>query len=203
MMNAGLDALRFVPKPVNKLLARPVSKSFQEHHFGQPVPIEECARIFDIATNITRFPCVCRGAMKQGSDAESCCIIMTVNQHDSTLVDAFRDYAGGPHAEGFERLNKEQALGYLRRAEERGLCHTAWTFVTPFIAAICNCDLPSSCMAMKIQLTSEIRLMWRGEDVAKLNRDLCTGCGRCVKKCPFGALRLEPRSFAQDVANLW
>ena len=204
-INAGLTALRFVPRPAHSWLAQRASTTLRENHFGQPVPIEECAQIFDIATNITRLPCVCRGAMKAGSNAESCCIIMTVNQSDDVLREGFRDYAGGPDAEGFERLTKQQAIGYLRRAEERGLCHTAWTFITPFIAAICNCNLPSGCMAMKIQLTGGVRIMWKGEDVARLNPDLCTSCRRCEKQCPFGAIRAEERlgRISVDRMSCW
>ena len=159
-VNAGLAALRFVPRPLKPWFARRASAPFVRDHFGQPVPLEECARIFDVATNITRLPCVCRGAMRPGSNAESCCMVMTVARNAEFVAEMFRDYAGGPRAEGFESLTKEQALAYLRRAEERGLCHTAWTFITPFIAALCNCDLPSGCLAMKIQLIGGVRIMW-------------------------------------------
>lgn len=202
-INAGLGALRFVPRPAHGWLAQRTSTALQEYHFGQPVPIEHCAQIFDIATNITRLPCVCRGAMKAGSNAESCCIVMTVNQSDDLLAEGFRDYAGGPEAEGFEHLTKDQAVAYLRGAEERGLCHTAWTFITPFIAAICNCNLPSGCMAMKIQLTGGVRIMWKGEDVIRLDQDLCTSCGRCGKQCPFGAIRAEERRIRVDRTLCW
>jgi NAD-dependent dihydropyrimidine dehydrogenase PreA subunit len=189
VIDAGLRALRFVPRPAKDWLAQRASAAFLKNHFGQPVPIEECGRIFDIATHITRLPCVCRGAMKPASSAESCCIVMTVQPHDSLVREIYRDYAGGPQAEGFETLTKEQALAYLRRAEERGLCHTAWTFITPFIAALCNCDLPSGCMAMRIQLLGGVRMMWKGEDVAVHREDLCTNCRQCVGRCPFGAIR--------------
>jgi ferredoxin len=192
-INAGLSALRFVPRPAHAWLAERASTILQQQHFGQPVPIEECDRILGIATNITLLPCVCRGAMQPGSNAESCCIIMTVKPSDAMISDGFRDYAAGPDAQGFHKLTREQALSYLQRAEERGLCHTAWTFITPFIAAICNCNLASGCMAMKIQLKGGVRIMWKGEDVARLNDDLCTRCGRCLDQCPFGAIRTEER----------
>jgi ferredoxin len=203
-IDAGLHALRFLPRPAKDALARRASASLEEYHFGQPVPLEECERIFDLATNITRMPCVCRGAMKRSAGAESCCIAMTATPNEGLLSECFRGYAGGPDSGAFEKLTKEQALGLLRRAEERGLCHTAWTFVTPFIAAICNCDLPSGCMAMKIQLRGGVRIMWRGEDVARLDGDRCTGCALCVGRCPFGAIRGQPRGrIALDRGACW
>ena len=152
LVNAGLGALRFMPRPLRARAVARAGEAFQEHHFGQPVPIEECARIFDIATNITRLPCVCRGAARPGSSAESCCIVATVLPNAGLLDECFRDYRGGPYAQGFHQLTRDEAMGYLEKAEQRGLAHTAWTFKTPFIAAICNCDLPSGCMAMRIQL---------------------------------------------------
>lgn len=203
-IDAGLAALRFVPRPLREPIAEATSRALQRDHFGQPVPLEACARIFDLATNITRLPCVCRGALRPGSNAESCCIVATVNPHDGVVAECFRDYAGGPEAEGFEKLTKEQALALLRRAEEAGLAHTAWTFKTPFIAAICNCDLPSGCMAMKLQLEGGIRVMWRGEDVVSLDPERCTGCGQCLPACPFGALRKAgPKDVALDRTACW
>jgi ferredoxin len=201
---AGLGALRHVPRPIRAPIAEAASRSLQEHHFGQPVPIEECERVLGLATHVTRMPCVCRGAMRPGSNAESCCLALTVLPHDDLLAECFRDYRGGPEAQGFEKLDKDQALALLRRAEEAGLCHTAWTFETPFVAAICNCDLPSGCMAMRIQLRGGIRIMWRGEDVARLDRERCSGCLQCLPACPFGALRKAgPADVALDRAACW
>jgi len=78
----------------------------------------------------------------------------------------------------------------LRRAESEGLMHSVWTFKTPFIAAICNCDLSSGCMAMQTTLTYGYKTMWKGEYRAKVDEIACVGCGACVEICPFGALRM-------------
>jgi ferredoxin len=199
----GLGALAWLPRPISGLAAGMASRAQQAEHFGQPVPLEDCARIFDLATNITRIPCVCRGAMRPGSDAESCCIVMTVTPHDELLAEAFAGYRGGPAAEGFEKLTKGQALALLRRCEERGLCHTAWTFLTPFVAAICNCNLSSGCMAMR-SIQAGVKVMWRGEDVVHLDPERCSGCGRCVPACPFSALRQVARDdVALDRRACW
>jgi ferredoxin len=188
VVKAGLGALRLMPAPLRRPLQHRFSEAMQEVHFGQPVPLEDCEKILDLATHVTRLPCVCRGAMRTGSDAESCCLVLTVNPHRGVLDDCFAGYRGGPAAEGFEVLTKAKALEYLVAAERRGLAHTAWTFVTPFVAAICNCDLPSGCMAMNLTLKGGVRMMWKGEDVARLDAERCSGCAQCVAKCPFDAL---------------
>jgi ferredoxin len=232
-VKAGLGALRLMPAPLRDALAGRASAAMQGIHFGQPVPLEDCERILEIATQVTRLPCVCRGAMRPGSDAESCCLVLTAVPHRGVLDECFEGYRGGPNTEGFQALTREEAIAYLRAAERRGLAHTAWTFLTPFIAAICNCDLPSGCMAMNLTLKGNVRLMWKGEDVARLDAERCSGCAQCVAKCPFGALQtvskgqvrldrsgcwgcgtcrsscargalaLEPRAFAPDVATAW
>lgn len=203
-VKAGLAALRLMPEPLAGSLRRRSSEAMQAVHFGQPVPLEHCERILEHATNVTRLPCVCRGAMRAGSDAESCCLVLTVAPHQGLLDECFAGYRGGPHAEGFQRLSKDEALGYLRRAEARGLAHTAWTFQTPFIAAICNCDLPSGCLAMNLTLRSGVKLMWKGEDVAALDAERCSGCAVCVAKCPFEALhRVRKGEVRLDRSACW
>ncbi len=202
-INVGLRALRYAPVPLQDGIKKKMTDSFEENHFGQPVPLEDCARIFDIATNITRLPCVCRGAKQKGSNAESCCIMVTVKPHDGILAEGFSDYEGGPDAEGFEKLTKEQAMAYLRATEDRGLCHTIWTFKTPFIAAICNCDLPSGCLAMRLQMEGGVRIMWKGEDVARVDPSLCTNCQKCVKNCPFNAISVTGRQVCLDRLSCW
>ena len=76
----------------------------------------------------------------------------------------------------------------LRSCEERGLMHSIWTFKTPFTAAICNCNKSSGCMAMKMTTGYDIKLMWRGEDVAMLDYERCSHCGACSRLCPFDAI---------------
>jgi ferredoxin len=232
-IQVGLGALRLLPQPVRGVLAERASRTQQREHFGQPVSIEDCEKILDLATNVTRLPCVCRGAMQPGSDAESCCLVVTATPHDGVVREVFQGYQGGPASEGFEKLDKVQALALLRRCEEAGLAHTAWTFHTPFVAALCNCDLPSGCLALNTQLKGGVRVMWKGEDVARLDAGRCSGCALCVPACPFGALlvvkkgevrldrqgcwgcgtcrahcaraalTLEPRGTAADVAGRW
>jgi NAD-dependent dihydropyrimidine dehydrogenase PreA subunit len=97
-------------------------------------------------------------------------------------------YLVGPHTAGLESMPKEEALARIRETEREGNCHTVWTFVTPFLAGICNCSLPS-CYAMKTTVSHKTPVFFRGEYVARVDAEKCTGCGQCVKMCSFKAFK--------------
>jgi len=189
-----LKTLNAAPAPIQRAFRAYAKPRQIRDHFGQPVPIEECEQIFDIATSIVQLPCVCRhfaGAPERGY-----CIGMTVTPQDDLFEEAFRGYAEGPDVSAMQRLTRDEAMAVLRRAESEGLMHSVWTFKTPFIAAICNCDLASGCMAMKTTLTYDFKTMWKGEYLACVDESACVGCGACTERCPFGALSLDERALA-------
>jgi heterodisulfide reductase subunit A-like polyferredoxin len=95
-------------------------------------------------------------------------------------------------------------MALLGECEERGLMHSIWTFQTPFTAAICNCNLASGCMAMKLTAGYGVKIMWRGETVAQLDRLECSGCGECARLCPFGAIDAsKPGPAVHDAEKCW
>ena len=96
---------------------------------------------------------------------------MTTQPIEPLLEEGFKDYVDGPDVSSFERLTKQEALTLLQRCEVRGLMHSVWTFLTPFIGAICNCNVESGCMAMKLTVGYSMPMMWRGESVARLDTD--------------------------------
>lgn len=189
-----LKAYSAAPKPIRAAFRAYAQPRQMRDHFGQPVPIEECEEIFDLATSIVQLPCVCRhfaGAPERGY-----CIAMTVTPQDAVFGEAFKEYAEGPDTPTLQRLTKAEAMALLQRAESEGLMHSVWTFKSPYIAAICNCDLASGCMAMKTTLTFDYKTMWKGEYRAAVDDSACVGCGECVERCPFGALSLDASGAA-------
>jgi ferredoxin len=200
-----LDMISRAPGPLRTAASRFTTRRMRTWHFGQPVPIEECEEIFSFSTSIVQMPCVCRHFAK--TPEEGYCIGVTatpadgmgIGAYESTIEDAFADYRGGPDVSPLQKLTATQATELLRSCEEKGLMHSVWTFKTPFIAAICNCDLPSGCMAMRTTVGYGVKLMWKGEAVAQLAEERCTGCGACVTRCPFGALSKS----AREVGATW
>ena len=187
-----LGRLRQAPAPVAQRGTRLLLEHQRRTHWGQPLPIEDCERIFDFATRIVQVPCVCRrfaGAPERGY-----CLLVATQPMDDVLMEAFPEYADGPDSDAFQELTRAEAMALLRRTEHEGMMHSIWTFMTPFTAGLCNCDLDGGCIAMRAAVEFDIPNMWKGEYVAGVDRDACTGCLACVDHCPFGVI-------GHDVAN--
>ena len=108
----------------------------------------------------------------------------------------------GPHVQELEVLSREEALAAFQSHELEGLCHSVWTFHTPFIGGICNCDR-SDCLAMRCTVTQGIPVMFRGEYVAQVDPDLCVGCRDCLRLCQFGALAYSAANQKAVVDQRW
>jgi len=158
-------------------------------HYGQVLPIEDVERIFSFVNSVVRIECICRRSFL-GSEQRYCYgVSMGPNGGEvmKLMEGISSDYESGPHGSDLEFLTKEEALANFRKYEEEGLCHTVWTFVTPFIAGICNCDR-SDCGAMKATFAYNFPMLFRAEYVAESNPDLCDGCRECMRACQFGAM---------------
>jgi len=64
--------------------------------------------------------------------------------------------------------------------------HSIWTFHTPFIGGLCNCD-PRSCLALNFTVRG-LPLYLPGEETAVVDEESCSGCGACSEICIFDAV---------------
>jgi ferredoxin len=162
----------------------------KSHHYGQVVPIEDVENILGFVNSVTRLPCICRQATV-GSEQRYCYGFSMVPQGESRMGQLVRslglEYLTGPSTSGIEELSREEAAKNIRELEKKGCCHTVWTFMTPFIGGVCNCDR-ADCMAMKATVTYNFPVMFRAEYVAETMPDLCNGCRQCMRVCQFGAM---------------
>lgn len=153
-------------------------------HFGQVVPIEDIKEILDKAVDIVRLPCACRWTMDK-SDTRCC---YGITYHPSAWYKELKmSYFDNPSSNLLESINKNDALKQIKDIEEKGAIHTIWTFVTPFIGAICNCTL-KDCIAMRTHSNIKVETFMRAEYIAFVDNSLCNGCGMCAELCQFKAI---------------
>ncbi|MHA1799941.1 MAG: 4Fe-4S dicluster domain-containing protein [Candidatus Helarchaeota archaeon] len=87
-----------------------------------------------------------------------------------------------------ERLTKEEAIDYLKRAEKAGLVHNGANLSSNATnLLICNC-CSCHCGALKPQSKHKFGAINKSNYVPILDENLCVKCGTCIKKCPMDAI---------------
>lgn len=184
-----LDKLKKAPFPLKQLIKRFVVKKQKAEHYGQILPLADVEKILGETTTIVRVPCACRRATI-GKEVRNCFGIsmrpLEVMRSSGLNLD-WPDFAGPPDYRGLETLTQEEALEAFRKLDKQGLFHSIWTFMTPFIGGICNCD--SDCMAFKATHGLQVPVMFKAEYYASMDWDRCNGCRLCMRHCHFGAIR--------------
>ena len=184
-----LDKLDDAPRFLRRLIGKLVSARMKRLHFGQVLPIEDVERVFKMVGSIVRIACLCRHVTL--GQEKRYCYGVTLKPDGGRFHEIIRgldqNFLTGPDTPEAERLSKDEAIASLRDHEKEGLCHTVWTFGTPFIAGICNCDR-SDCLAMRCTVTHAVPVMFRAEYVGAVDPDACTGCRQCMRLCQFGAM---------------
>jgi NAD-dependent dihydropyrimidine dehydrogenase PreA subunit len=200
----NIDRLSRLPGFIKGLIGRIVTWKMKKTHFGQVVPIEDIKQIFDFTNSIVRVACLCRN-ITLGKEKRYCYGI-SLSPDGGWLTEMSRaldmSFFTGPDASGFETLTKDEALAAFHEHECEGLCHTVWTFHTPFIGGICNCDR-SDCLAMRTTVTHATPVMFRAEFVAGIDPDECSGCRECMRICQFGAITYSASNKKVVIDQRW
>jgi Pyruvate/2-oxoacid:ferredoxin oxidoreductase delta subunit len=192
------------PKFIRGVISRAVTRKMKKVHFGQVVPIEEIAQIFSFVNSIVRMACICRHTTL-GKEKRYCYGI-SLAPDGGRLAGIFQgldnSFFSGPDGEGFESLTRTEAISAFHSHEQEGLCHSVWTFHTPFICGICNCDR-SDCLAMRSTVTHGLPVMFRAEYDARVDPEECAGCRECLRLCQFGALTYSASNKKAVVDQRW
>ncbi len=160
------------------------AREMKSLHFGQVLPLEEVGKILSICNSAVRLPCGCRWAFSH-QEKRVCFGVSFGGSEWFNGLDT--DYFGSPDISQFDHLNREQVLDQIRELDDRGMVHSVWTFQTPFIGAICNCEL-KSCLAMRGTVGLQMPLMFKSEMLAEIDETKCTGCQECSHICQFSAI---------------
>ena len=202
--NRRIESFGQAPRLIKSMVSRLITRKMKKNHFGQVVPIEEIEQIFGFVNSIVRVACVCRH-VTVGKEKRYCYAV-SMGPDGGAFADIIRgldkSFIGGPDTDGFETLTKDEAIAAFREHEQEGLCHSVWTFRTPFIAGICNCDR-SDCLAMRTTVTHALSLMFRAEYVAEVNPESCVGCRACLALCQFGAITYSASHKKAVIDQRW
>ncbi|MFQ5924877.1 MAG: ATP-binding protein [Dehalococcoidia bacterium] len=154
-------------------------------HFGQVITLDEALKVTDIMYPISLLTCACRRSMVGLPDEENfTCMGMGPGMYKwERWPDTYR---GGVHF-----LTPDETKDVLTKLNKRGLVHCITTFGTPYLGGLCNCDYPD-CALIRTAVDFEVRGLWRGHYVAKVDTELCNGCTKCVARCQFKALNFAP-----------
>ncbi|MDR9501054.1 MAG: 4Fe-4S dicluster-binding protein [Desulfurivibrionaceae bacterium] len=175
----------------DRLVQAMVAKA-REEHFGQVVTMEDIRAMVGKAATVVRLPCACRWASMKKENR--CCYSVSYTA-DAWYNDLDMGYFGLAQDEGLERVSPAEAIAQMEGLEEHGAIHTIWTMMTPFIGAICNCQ-PGDCLGLRT-LALDVETMFRGEQVAVVAEEKCSGCGACEDACQFQAISSRQLSGAQ------
>ena len=87
-------------------------------------------------------------------------------------------------------VTREEVYDILRQAEDNGFVHQITNIDGENkIFAICNCNV-NVCYALRTSQLFNTPNLSRSAYVAKVEKDKCVACGRCVEVCPAGAVKL-------------
>jgi ferredoxin len=165
-----------------------LKRTMQRDHYGQVVPMEDVEQILSQVDGIARLPCVCRRVTTGQREARYCYALTGDPRLAEVLDDSF----------SLEYLTPAEAISAVRRLDQEGLVHSVWTFKTPFIGALCNCD--QDCIAYRIcHSRGYFQLMFRAEYVARVDPAACNGCKQCLRQCQFGAIRYSAANKKAEI----
>ncbi|MCP4542860.1 MAG: hypothetical protein GY832_37545, partial [Chloroflexi bacterium] len=138
--------------------------------------LSEVEEMIEAATHIVVQPCDCRRLGQNCKRPVETCLFM-----DEIALAALDRGHGRP-------LTREQAKKLARRADKKGLMHTADSeWQTRGLDVICNC---CACDCYPFRAAQELgsQGVWpRSRYIAIHDRELCDLCGACVKRCHFEA----------------
>lgn len=99
-------------------------------------------------------------------------------------------------------ITREEALAIFKQAEDNGFVHQITNIDGENkIFAICNCNV-NVCYALRTSQLFNTPNLSRSAYVARVEKDSCVACGKCVEVCPAGAVKLGQKLCAKDGSEL-
>ena len=169
----------------------PVEKAIEMENTS--IPIEHISHWLDkYEGKYAKSPCSCRMSRKTfdegcADDPEGWCI----------AVGDMADYVVETEKGGVY-ITKEEALEIFKQAEDNGFVHQITNIDGENkIFAICNCNV-NVCYALRTSQLFNTPNLSRSAYVARVEKENCVACGKCVEFCPAGAVKLGQKLCKAD-----
>ncbi len=155
-----------------------VKNYFTQKHAGQVIPLEDAISICSIAGRVSIMDCPCQKYLFNKKEKK--CILFGSTAEIVENLPEFSDLSD---------LGLEDAIELLKYVESEGKIHTIWTFMSPYIGAMCNCN-ERKCLMFHLKKQYKFtEIIIKGHEVGRVNQRLCIGCGSCQKVCQFQGIR--------------
>ena len=169
----------------------PVEKAIEMNN--EAIGVEKISHWLDkYDGKYAKSPCSCRRSRK--TYGEGC---GDVEDGWCIAVGDMADYVVETN-KGGEYISREEALEIFKKGEENGFVHQITNIDgEDKIFAICNCNV-NVCYALRTSLLFNTPNLSRSAYVARVEKDKCVACGRCVEFCPAGAVKLGQKLCKKD-----
>jgi NAD-dependent dihydropyrimidine dehydrogenase PreA subunit len=174
---------KIMPKPFTRVV--PVNTSVQAK--THVLDFESVSEVVRNAETLAVTNCTCRLTARKCDRPLEACI-----QVNNAAAYSLARGTG-------RKIDAQEALDILKTCEEEGLIHVTMNR-HQMDHFICNC-CPCCCQTMPILIKGGIHVVDPSRYTARIDGDLCTGCGTCHDRCYFGAISWENGDGSASVVD--
>jgi len=152
--------------------------------------VKDAKKIVEIAQPIAKINCICRFMTRATLEdrGHRSCLALGLGMLKWEIYP--ERYKGG-----IEFISVDEAKKHIDFWVKKGMVPTVMSFGkaiggAPYIGGLCLCDYPD-CLAIRAVNDYGVKMLFKGEYVAKVDYSKCNGCGLCIQKCQFGAIKKE------------
>lgn len=177
--NGDLDSYNKIIGEINRRTAlRPGS---------QVVPMFEIMKVLDFGMPVAAMMCICRKNTRAVEETN-------LSEYSGMgLGTGMLKWERWPerYRGGVEFLSTKQAKEWVEYWDKKGMMHSLMQEGGDFIGGLCNCDYPD-CLLIRNRVDYGLwSQLVKSEYVCFVDWEKCNGCGDCLGRCSFNALKFE------------
>ena len=163
----------------------PIEETIEDKR--QLIPYHQALHYLQKSSELAVIDCICRTTFNNCNKPRKVCL-------------AFGEQATFFIERGIgERINIQEGLEILDRAEKNGLVHSINNQEDPNF--LCNCCECCCVFVQALKKQGIFTSIGRAGFTASLDKKLCDQCGLCLDKCIFGAISDNEESLEFDEAK--